>query len=343
MSKMQQYNLCLLGFGNVGRGLARLLLKKTTALREQYGIDWRITGVASRGIGWIVSPDGFDVSALLAGEDIPKSSSSPQNVREWLQAARADVLFEVSSLNPLTGDPAIGHLRAALESGAHAITANKGPIVHAYRELRDLAQQVGKQFMFEATVIDGVPIFSLFRETLPAAELRGFRGIFNSTTSVILAAMEEGLTFEEGVRRAQELGVAETDPSADVDGWDATVKVCALASVLMNTPLKPEDVKRVGIRDLDTKAVQAARAAGQPYKLVSQAKRTDNGRIIATVRPEQLAQDDQLASISEYSLMVQFDIDTLSDLTISARNPGPETTAYGLLSDFINAVRKQKG
>src|SRR4029077_10906619 len=127
----------------------------------------------------------------------------------------------------------------------------------------------GKRYLFEATVLDSAPVFSLFRETLPAAKLRGFNGVFNSKTNVILEAMETGRTFEEGVKAAQELGVAETDPSHDVDGWDSTVKVCALARVLMKVPLNPAEVRRAGIRGLDPRTLRAARAEGKPFKLVA--------------------------------------------------------------------------
>ena len=145
--------------------------------------------------------------------------------------SRPDVLFETTSLNPETGQPAIDYLRASLEAGVHT-TANKGPIVYAYDELSTLAESAGKHFLFESTVLDSAPVFSLFRETLPLARVRGFSGIFNSTTNVILETIEAGRSFEEGVKAAQELGVAETDPSHDVDGWDATMKVCAIARVI---------------------------------------------------------------------------------------------------------------
>jgi len=190
---MTTYNLCLIGFGNIGRALARLLLVKRAVLRDNYSIEWRITGIATRRKGWIADPRGLDVEEFLDGVyDYRPLSSSPTNVQEWLAAAQADVLFEVSSLNVQTGQPAIAHLQAALEHGAHAITANKGPLVYAYRELEALARSHGKQFLFEATVMGGSPTFSLFRETLPALTVLRVRGILNSTTNVILEAIEQG-------------------------------------------------------------------------------------------------------------------------------------------------------
>lgn len=335
---MKRYNLCLLGFGNVGRALAALLVEKRDAMRERYGIEWRITGVATRRMNWLASAEGFDIAELLSGE-VASAISPPSNVSEWLAAARADVLFETTSLQPETGEPAVSHVRAALEMGAHAITANKGTIVHAYRELTELARAHRRRFMFEATVADCLPVFSLFRENLPAAELRSFSGLLNSTTNVILEEIERGGTFDDGVRRARSLGVTETDPGYDVDGWDSAVKVCAIANVLMNTPLKLDEVRREGIRHLDARAVCEARAEGRPYRLIARAERTTDGRLAAFVRPEQLAPTDSFAKLEGTSLAIQFELDVLPGLTLIARGPDLRSTAYGLLSDFINAVR----
>ncbi|HEX8456592.1 MAG TPA: hypothetical protein VF656_04655 [Pyrinomonadaceae bacterium] len=340
---MKTFNLCLLGFGNVGRALVRLLTEKSAEMRDAYGIEWRITGVATRRMGWNVCPEGFafeSTSAWEAHEVTSQSTSSPANVRAWLAAARCDVLFETTSLEALTGQPAIEHARAALEAGAHVVTANKGTIVHAYRELAALARARGRRFLFEATVAD-MPVFSLFRECLPTAHVRGFRGIFNSTTNVILEELERGGTFADGVRRAQSLGIAETDPSADVDGWDSAVKACALANVLMDVPLRLAEIAREGIRALAAERVRAARAAGRPYKLVSRAARTADGSIEARVRPEQIAADDPLSAASGTSLIIHFELDVLPGLTLTAHDPDLRSTAYGLLSDFINAVRDE--
>ncbi len=235
------------------------------------------------------------------------------------------------------GQPAIEHIRSALECGAHAITANKGPIVFAYDELRDLAAAKGKRFLFESTVMDGAPIFSLFRENLPTVHLRGFRGILNSTTNLILSGMEDGLSFEQALQKAQNIGVAETDASHDIDGWDAAVKVAALVTVLMGVQIRPGDVDREGIRGLTAETVRTARAAGRPYKLVCHAKRTSGG-IRASVGPEQVPLSDPLAWIAGTSSIVCFETDMFPGLIIREDNPGLETTAYGMLADFIKAV-----
>jgi homoserine dehydrogenase len=330
---MRRYRLCFLGFGNVGRALARLLVAKSAELRENYDIEWEITGVATRRMGWRACENAIDVEQLIAGED---QTEAENGVNEWLARARPDVVFETTSLNPENGQPAIGYLKAALQHGAHTITANKAPIVYAYDELNAIAVAKGKRFFFEATVLDSAPVFSLFRETLPAVKIRGFSGAFNSTTNVILETMEAGRSFAEGVKTAQELGVAETDPSHDVDGWDSIMKVCAIARVILRVPLLPNAVRREGIRGLDPATLRAARAEGKPYKLLSRATVNADGTVTASVRPEQIAASDPLG-VRGTSLAIHFELDTIPGLTIVSHRPNLQSTAYGLLADFINA------
>jgi len=336
---MKQYNLCFLGFGNVGRALVRLFVAKSAELRDQYGIEFRVTGVASRRIGWLTNSNGFDVATLLSNVPLAEQSSTADNISGWLKAAQPDAVFETTSLNPDSGQPAIDYLRAVLDAGAHAITANKGVLVHGYQELAALARKQGKRLLFESAVLDSAPVFSLFRETLPAVKLRGFSGLFSSTTNVIIETMEAGRSFEEGLKTAQELGVTETDASHDIDGWDATVKVCALANVLMNVPLKPAEVNREGIRELTNRKVQAARAEGKPFKLIARAKLTGDGKIAASVRPEQIMTSDPLGNVRGTSLALHFELDMMPGLTITSHRPNLQSTAYGLLADFINAVK----
>ena len=331
---MKKYRLGFLGFGNVGRALARLLVSKSAELRENYEIEWEITGVATRRMGWRASDDAIDVSKLLAGND---DTGSEIGINEWLARARPDVVFETTSLNPETGQPAIDYLRACLQYGAHTITANKAPIVYAYDDLNEIALAKGKRFLFESTVLDSAPVFSLFRETLPAVRVRGFSAVFNSTTNVILETMEAGRSFAEGVKTAQDLGIAETDPSHDVDGWDSIMKVCAITRVILRVPLLPAEVRREGIRRLDTATLQAARSEGRPYKLLSRATVNADGSVTAVVRPEQIAASDPLGGVRGTSLAIHFELDTIPGLTIMSHRPNLQSTAYGLLADFINA------
>lgn len=329
----------MIGFGNVGKEFVRLLMAKQSVLREQYDMDWKLTGIASRRIGWIADLRGLDPGPLLNGQfpDVPVWRR-PQNVRQWLEAADPQVFFEASSLDRRSGQPATDHIRAALESGAHAVSANKGPIVYAYRELCDLARARGRKFLFESTVMDGTPIFSLFPHALPAVEVRGFRGILNSTTNVVLTEIEKGLSFDDAVRRAQEIGVAETDPTDDLDGWDPAVKVAALTIVVMGAPMTLDQVERVGIRTVAPEQIRAAREAGTRYKLVCRAERGADGGVRASVRPEQLPLSDPFAQMEGTTSAVRFDMDVFG-LSIVEHKPGVIATAYGLFADFVRAVK----
>ena len=340
---MPHYHLALLGFGNVGRALARLLQRKETELKEKYGLTFTVTGIATARHGSAIHPDGLDLEKALAlvenGQSLIVMSKYPiTGSLAFVQSVPADVFFENSPVNVTTGQPAIDHLRMALERNMHAITANKGPVVHAYRELTELAQTKGRKFYFESTVMDGAPIFSLFRSALPAAQLISLRGILNSTTNLILGRMEAGEPFADAIQYCQRIGLAETDPSADVDGWDASIKVAALVTVLMGIPLKPQDVDRTGIRGITPKMVAEAKADGKRWKLVCTAEK-DGNTIKGRVAPELVSPSSPLYSVEGSSSIVEFHTDTLSSLSIVESNPGPETTAYGLLADFINAVK----
>jgi homoserine dehydrogenase len=338
---MNTLRLGLLGFGNVNRTLVELLLKKRAELRERHGIEWSITGIASRRLGLQINGQGFDVRQLLGAIDSDLISQMGgrgcPNYSEWLKAANPNVVFEATSLNVENGQPAIDHIRGALEHGAHAITANKGPIVHGYQALSELARSRGRQFLFESTVMDGVPLFTLFQNCLPAIEVTGFTGILNSTTNVILHGMEQGLSFDESLAEAQRLGIAETDSSHDIDGWDAAVKVSAVVTVIMGVALPPQQVAREGIRGLGADAVREARAAGAPYKLICRARRQESG-VIASVRPEQVPLNDPMALVSGTSSIIQFETDIFPGLTVTEENPGLYATAYGMLADFIRAA-----
>ena len=342
-----RYKLAFVGFGNVARSLAKLLERNRGALKTKSDIEFSVTGIATGRHGFAANPNGLDVKEALTlveqGKSISHLSASPvQNSLDVIRLSSADVVFENSPVNYETGQPAIDHVRAALEMGAHAITANKGTVVHAYRELTDLAKSKGRKFMFESTVLGGSPLFSTFREAMPLAELKSFKGIINATTNIILSRMEDGESFDDAVKYCQSIGIAETDPSGDVDGWDASVKVAALATVLMETPIKPQDVDRKGIRDITPAMIAQAASEKKRWKLVASAER-DGGRVRTRVSPELVDASSPLYGMMGSSSGLTFRTDVLPDysITVSEREGlkgGPEETAYGLFADFVNAV-----
>jgi len=340
---MAHYKLAFLGFGNVGRALAVLLMRKQTELKEKYDITFSVTGIATGRHGSLVNKNGVDLNGAIelvkSGRSLSLLTSQLVNdTFDFIEKSQADVLFENSSVNHETGQPAVDYVKTALGLGMHVCTANKGPVVHAYAELQELARQNGVKFLHESTVMDGAPIFSLFREAIPASNLLSFKGILNSTTNLILQRMENGDSFSEAVRHCQDVGIAETDPSGDVDGWDAAIKVPALTTVLMGIPLKPQDVDRTGIRNITPEMVGDAKKDGKRYKLVCSAER-DGEKITARVAPELVPMSSPLFSVEGTSSIVEFKTDILGELSIVEKNPGPHTTAYGLLADFVNAVK----
>jgi homoserine dehydrogenase len=257
---------------------------------------------------------------------------------DFIARSEAHVLFENTPVNYASGQPAVDHIRTALQKGMHAITANKGPVVHALDELEALAAAGGVRFFYEGTVMDGAPIFSLLRAALPAAEVRAIKGVLNSTTNLMLDRMEAGDTFDEAVAAAQAIGVAETDPSGDIDGWDAAIKIAALASVLMGIRLKPAEVDRVGIRGIGPAEIARAKGEGKRWKLVCTAER-DGESVRARVAPELVGVASPMYGVEGTTSIVQFETDVLGRLSIVEEDPGKETTAYGLLADFIHSVK----
>lgn len=341
---MENLPLALVGFGNVGKALACLLLRKREELKIDYGLTFSITGIATRQHGIAIDPGGLDldevVRAAQTGQSLACFSRMPalDSILEFIHLVPARVLFENTPVNHQTGQPAIDYIHAALEAGMHPITANKGPVAHGYRALKELAEQKGTRFLFESAVMDGAPIFSLFRTALPALQVKGFHGILNSCTNLILGQMEEGLSFEEALVYAHSLGLTETDPSADIDGWDAAIKVAILVTVLMGESLLPQQVERNGIRAIAMQDIAEACRSGKRWKLVCRAWRDQKG-LHGRVAPELVTPESPLYSINGSSSYVQFETDCLSGLGIVESDPGPETTAYGLLADLLNVVR----
>ena len=241
-------------------------------------------------------------------------------------------------INRETGRPALDYLELALNLGMHAISANKGPVVHGYRQLSALAKQQGKAFLFESTVMDGFPLLNLYRECLPATRVLSFRGVLNSTTNLILTLMEEGRTFDEAVQHAQDIGIAETDPSNDIDGWDSSVKVCVLSNVLMGADIRPWDVDRTGIRAITIEMIKERR---WPSQVAAIMHRRMGGRCDsrASVAPEEVPANDPLFRLYGTTSAIQIKTDTLNQLTLLETAPTPAQTAFGVLADLIAAAR----
>jgi len=315
--------IALIGFGNVGRAFAQLLMRKHAAF------PFRITGVHTRH-GSAIHNNGLPASPVL-GPPIP-------TIDEFLDRARSEVVAELTTLNPESGEPAISHIRAAFARGRHVITANKGPIAHAFAELKEEARQAGVEFRYESTVMDGTPVFNTVRNNLPGVKVLGFVGALNSTSKIIVDAMRAGKSMEEGVRQAQKMGVAEADAGYDIDGWDSAAKTAALANVLMDARVTPKDVERRGIRRLTTARVQEIARSGKTVVLVSRARTTSSG-LRLRVRAEVLDATDLLAAVKGTSNLLLLQTDLMGTIGTVSISPGVEQTAYGVFSDLVDIAK----
>jgi len=342
------YNLAFIGFGNVARSLARLLERKQNLLKSKYDITYSVTGIATGTHGFAVNPNGLDINKALELVESKQSINSISNSLvstslEVIQQSSAGIMFENSPVNTQTGQPALDHIRLALNLGMHAITANKGPVVHGYRELTSLAESKGKKFRFESAVLGGAPVFSVMREAFPLADIESFKGIFNATTNIILSRMENGETYQDAVKYCQSIGVAETDPTNDVDGWDAAIKVAALVTVLMDTPMTPQQVNPTGIRGISSEMIATANAEGKRYKLVCSAEKVGD-TVNASVAPQLVDSSSSLYGMMNSSTGLTLRTDVILDYSITlSEKPGmqggPVETAYGLFADFVNVVK----
>jgi homoserine dehydrogenase len=316
--------LALIGYGNVGRALAKLI----AARRKSF--PFRIVAIQTLRHGSAVDPAGVSEEPVFG----PRIAS----IEEFLDRARADAAVELTTLNPATGEPAISHIRAAFARRMHVVTANKGPIAHAYAALAEEAQHAGVEFRFESTVMDGAPVFNLVRHTLPGCKVRGFTGVVNSTTNVVIETMRSGRTLAEGIEAARRLGITEADASYDIDGWDAAAKTAALANVLLDARLTPLDVDRRGIARLTPERLLALKAQGKTIRLVSRARATSAG-VKLRVRAEVLPETDVLASARSTSSLLLFDTDLMGTIGMLEIAPGVEQTAYGVFSDLADIAK----
>ena len=321
-------NLALIGYGNVARALVRLLAGK----RREF--PSAVTGIHTLRHGTAVDSAGLPPDPAFG----PRAAS----IEEFLDRAAADIAVELTTLNPSTGEPAISYIRAAFARGMHVVTANKGPIAHAYADLRDEAARRGLSFRFESSVMDGAPVFNLWRHTMPAVKVLGFSGVLNSTSKIVIETMEAGGSFEEGLAAARKLGITEADGAFDVEGWDSAAKTAALANVLMDARTTPQQVSTRGITRLTPGRMTEINAQGKTVRLVSRARR--NGRALALrVRAEVLDRSDLLASTPGTSNLLLFHTDLMGTFGTVSLNPQVEQTAYGVFADLVEVMRIHGG
>jgi len=340
-----RYALSLIGFGTVTRGFCHMLLDQAQLLRETDDVSAQVVAIATRSRGVLLNPEGIDLADVLARyEREGRLQSHPDAVEGWdslrvIREADSDVVVENTPTDVARGEPALSHVRAALEARKHVITANKGPLVLAFRELVETARKRGVQLLYEGTVCSATPTFSLRDYGLSGTRVTAFEGILNSTTNSMLSQMEAGMGYDEALQQAQELGYAEADPTGDVEGWDAAAKVVILANALLGAELKLDDVARTGITGVTPDDIGRAKGRGERIKLIGRAERADGG-VRASVAPTPVPLDHPFATAGASVNALRLHTDVLEHVTVLAEGASGPKTGYAVLSDLLELHRR---
>jgi homoserine dehydrogenase len=335
--------LAIIGFGNVGQEFARLILAKRDWLVKQKGLDIEVLAISTRSRGSLLSKRAIDLQRALdeladkghlRGYGPEVTDKGPLEI---IDNCDADLMIELTTLNAENGQPATDHILNALQAGMDVVTANKGPIAYSYDKLRSVARSRNVHLRFEGTVMDGTPIFSMVERTLPGCQVTGIRGILNSTSNFVLTEMSKGMSMEFAIKEAQTRGFAEADPSMDIDGWDAAVKITALANVLMAAKATPMQVRREGIGSVTSKDLEDAAAQGKKLKLVASAEK-DGDSVSLRVAKEFIDPNGPFWSVEGTSSAITIKTDMMGDLSIIETDPTVTQTAYAVFSDILLVV-----
>jgi homoserine dehydrogenase len=341
--------IALIGFGNVGQGLAEILHSKKADLKRRQGYTYQLVAVCDAKLGAVHDPEGLDLARLLKTLRATGSLEAYRGsrvVKGWdalrtIRAAGADVVVELAWTDLTTGQPAIRHCETALKLGKHVVTSNKGPAALAQPRLARLAARHGVQFRIEGTVMSGTPVLSLALENLAGNNFLAIQGILNGTTNYILSEMETGADYAAALAKAQAFGYAEADPTGDVEGHDAAGKVTILANLLMGGALVPADVKRRGITGISAADVAKARAEGKRWKLIGSVRRLASGGLEARVEPLALPLADPLAGVMGPTNAISFETDLLGKVTMVGPGAGRVQTGFAILSDLLAIERSR--
>lgn len=339
--------IAVVGFGGVGKAFVKLISEKKQYLEGQ-GLYLTINYILNSR-GGIYDPKGIDLEGLSSfidgGEELSdyrEGWSNELNFNSIADNRDVDIVIEVTPTNKETGEPAMTHIRRSLERGIHVITANKGPVLLAYRKLKNLADKNNVQLCIGCTTGGALPAVNAGLIDMAGAEILSIEGILNGTTNFILEEMErEGCTYKEALKKAQQLGIAEADPSLDVEGWDTASKLLILANVLMNQEKTLAEIHVRGITEITPEEVNAAKEKGERIKLVGRAVREDKGLEI-TIQPENLAYNHALCGVCGKNKAVRYTSDTLGDLTVMGGASGTIPAAASLLRDLINIYKGYK-
>ena len=337
--------LALIGLGNVGRSYLELMRSKADLLRDRYDLELVLTGAADSS-GAIMDAAGIDPVALC--ELKARGGNAANFVRgvpgmsalKLAAQAPADLLLEASAVNLKTGQPGLDCVRRAIQRRMSVVLANKGPLVHAFGELEAAAAAAGVGLAYSATVCGALPVVNIGRRDLTGCDIRAARGIFNSTSNSILAAMAVGGSYEQALHQAKLDGIAEADPSLDVEGWDTANKLVIIANSILRQPATLADVDPViGITGITAEDIRSAAVQGKVIKLVATAEPDLSGlRYKLSVRPTWLPADDFLAAVNGWEMGIVFDTDIMGLQQFKVDERGPVPTAAAMLRDVITLM-----
>jgi len=340
------YKLLFVGFGNVGQALAEMLLELKDSLAEKNGFEFEAVGIVDMLKGSVINDGGIDLKTALdmvsngVSLNEYKDGETGLDVIPAIQKSGAHIMLEATYTDIETGEPATSHIKAAFEKGMHVVTTNKGPTALHIDELLRLAEKQGVRFLFEGTVMSGTPLLNLIRETMTGSEVTAIQGILNGTTNYILTKMEEGMSYDDALAKAQELGYAEAVPDADVEGHDALAKAVILANVVFGAPLTPKDIPCEGITKLTSDHIEAAKKDGKRYKLLARITK-DGDKVNAAVAPEKVDLVHPLASVGGATNALTVTTNTLGDVTIIGPGAGRRETGYSMLIDLLTIGGKK--
>ena len=326
--KIKTVRISIVGFGHVGSGVAEVVMRKHDEILRKHGLDLRIVGIADLK-GAIIDEGGLsrdEIARFGAGGALLDMSSL-----ELIREIEHEVMVEATPTNVTNGEPGLTHIITALNSNRHVVTSNKGPLALEYRKLMELAERKGRELRFEATVGGAMPLISLIRENLAGNGITAIRGILNGTCNYILTRMtNENLPYEHVLREAQEIGIAESDPSKDVEGIDTAVKLVILANSVFGMDATYRDVRVQGITEITPDALKLARDAGYAIKLIGDVD--INGRL--EVAPRLVPVSDPL-NVGGTLNVATIRTDLAGDITVIGKGAGPIEAASAILSDII--------
>lgn len=332
--------ILMAGYGTVGKGFADVLEARRDLLIERYGEENlpRIVCVMdSRTV--VRDPAGIDMKALEKRKD-EKGTVGDETYTDSLAVIDSvgfDLLVEVSPTNIEDGGAGLRNIRRALERGKDVITVNKGPLALCFKELLDLAVQNECKLKFEGSVGGAMPIINLCHSNLRGEKIRSIRGILNGTCNYILTKMDNGQPFEQALKEAQQRGYAETDPTNDIEGFDAAAKVTILANSVFHRDVTIRDVKITGISSITPDAIALAASRNMVIRLIGEVSDTK-----LEVSPRLIPKGHPLA-ISGTLNKAMIDADLAGPITVSGRGAGRIETASAILGDLLSVMDSRIG